>query len=87
MRDIRNIEKRGKNKYNNVLIQRLLSSPRVCVFFKRFLEGHAAEWINSSKISDKQIHIEAIRIYHKLVDDLVDPKYAEVDPSPIHSED
>ena len=77
MRDFKSIERKSKNKYNNILIHRLLSSPRVCIYFKDFLENHAENWINSSKITDKQVHIEAIRIYHKLVDDLA---YAEVDP-------
>jgi hypothetical protein len=77
MREVKSIERRSQNKYNNILIHRLLSSPRVCVYFRHFLEGHAAEWIHSSKINDKQVHIEAIRIYHQLVDDLA---YAEADP-------
>lgn len=60
-------------------MHKILSNPRICPYFKQFLSGHAADWINNSKISDKQIHIEAIEIYSKLLNNLA---YAEVDPSP-----
>jgi hypothetical protein len=51
-------------------MHRLLSNPRICVYFKEFLENYAAEWINNSKITDKEIHLEAIQIYFKLLDNL-----------------
>lgn len=41
-------------------MQKLLSNTRICIFFKQFLETYASEWIDNSKITDKQIHIEAI---------------------------
>jgi hypothetical protein len=37
------------------------------------------EWISSSKIADKDIHLEAIQIYSKLLDGML---YAEAEPSP-----
>jgi hypothetical protein len=70
MKDLRKIEKKSKSKYNNILIHRLLSNPRVGLYFKEFLLNHAADWINSSKITDKDIHLEAIQIYCKLLEDL-----------------
>jgi hypothetical protein len=82
MRNFRKIERRNKHKYNNILMHKILSNQRICPYFKHFLSSHAADWINSSKISDKQIHIEAIEIYSKLLNNLA---YAEVDPS--HSDE
>lgn len=61
MREFRKMEKKGK--YNNILIQKMLSKPRIAPYFKDFLDNHAAEWINHSKIADKDVHLEAISIY------------------------
>lgn len=46
----------------------MVRNPRISAYFKLFLEGHATEWINTSKITDKETHIEAIQIYYKLLD-------------------
>lgn len=57
MRDLRKLERRNKHKYNNILMHKILSNPRICPYFKQFLSTHAADWINASKINDKQIHL------------------------------
>ena len=77
MKDFRRLE--SKNKYNNILIQKLLSNGRIVPFFKEFLTNHAADWIEGSKIADKEVHVEAIRIYTNLINSLT---YVEQDPNP-----
>ena len=60
-------------------MHRILSNPRIGYFFDFFLKEHAEDWIRSSKISDKEVHLEAITIYSNLLNKIV---YAEADPSP-----
>jgi len=48
-------------------------------FFKDFLSNHAEDWISSSKISDKEVHLEAVKIYMTLINSLA---YVEPDPNP-----
>jgi hypothetical protein len=55
-------------KYNNILIQKLLSNSRIAPYFRDFLEYHAEKWIKHSKITDKGIHKKAIPIYLSLFD-------------------
>ena len=76
MKEFRHLE--SKNKYNNILIQKLLSNGRIVPFFMEFLTNYAADWIERSKIADKEVHIEAIRIYINLINSLT---YVEQDPN------
>jgi hypothetical protein len=61
---LRNLSKAAK--YNNLLIQKLLSNPRISPYFRDFLKNHAEDWIRNSKITDKGVHLEAVPIYLSL---------------------
>lgn len=60
-------------------MKKILQNQAIVPFFKDFLLNYAEEWINTSKISDKKVHFEAIKIYLELLGKL---SYAEVDQSP-----
>jgi len=69
----------ARDKYNNITMNKMLQNPRIVPFFREFLLNYAEGWITNSKIADKRVHLEAIRIYLELLGKLA---YAEVDPSP-----
>lgn len=52
-----------RDKYNNITMKKMMQNPRVVPFFKEFLQNYAEQWINNSKIADKEVHLEAIKIY------------------------
>lgn len=52
-------------------MHRILSNPRIGYFFDLFLKEQAEDWIRSSKISDKEVHLEAIAIYSNLLNKIV----------------
>jgi len=53
---------RSKN-YNNSLIVELIRSDEYKELFVFFLEERAREWIKTSKINDKDSHLEALEEY------------------------
>jgi hypothetical protein len=53
------------------MMHRILSNPRIGYFFDFFLKEQAEDWIRSSKISDKEVHLEAIAIYSNLLNKIV----------------
>lgn len=55
------------SKFNNILILKLISSYKMAPYFRQFLQSHAEEWINGSKVSDKGMHLEAVSIYLSLI--------------------
>lgn len=42
-----------RNKFNNKLVQKIVTKPRLSEQFRKFLEHDSVEWLNSSKINDK----------------------------------
>jgi hypothetical protein len=52
-------------------MHRILSNPQIGYFFDNFLKENAEEWIRSSKITDKEVHIEAITIYSNLLNRII----------------
>ncbi len=68
-----------RDKYNNITMKRMMQNPRVVPFFKEFLQNYAGQWINNSKIADKEVHLEAIQIYLNFLEGI---GFAEMDPSP-----
>lgn len=52
--------------YNNPIILKIISSNLCKEFFKMFLEEHAKEWIEKSKMDNKKVHLDAIKIYLRL---------------------
>ncbi len=61
MKVLKKIESR--DKYNNITMKKMMQNPRIAPFFKSFLQNYAEQWINNSKIADKKVHLEAIKIY------------------------
>lgn len=56
----------SKQKFNNNFIQRIIDDEELEYYFKDFLENHAQDWINNSKIRNKGIHLEAINVFLNL---------------------
>lgn len=54
-------------KFNNKVIEKIATDQSLNDHFKKFLKNKAEEWICSSKIHDKEVHIEAIKLYLQLV--------------------
>jgi hypothetical protein len=61
MRVLKKIE--ARDKYNNIILKKMMQNPRIVPFFKEFLLNYAEQWINNSKIADKRVHLEAVKIY------------------------
>ena len=68
----------AKDSYNNITMKRMMHNHNVVPFFKEFLQNYAESWINNSRISDKRVHLEAIKLYLELLGKLA---YAEGDPN------
>jgi hypothetical protein len=49
-----------RKTYNNMLIWKVISSKNCKDLFRQFLDEHAKEWIEQSKITDKDVHYQAI---------------------------
>lgn len=54
-------------RFNNKVIEKIATDELINNEFKKFLTCKAEEWIQSSKIHDKQIHCEAIKLYLQLI--------------------
>ncbi len=56
----------SRQKYNNSFIQRIVDDPDLEGYFADFLNNHARDWIEKSKIRDKEVHFEAIEVFKRL---------------------
>lgn len=50
----------SRQKYNNSFIQRIVDDSDLQPYFMNFLANYAKDWIENSKIRDKDVHYEAI---------------------------
>jgi hypothetical protein len=76
-----------KNYYNNNVIWKIISSNICKEHFKVFLEGHARNWIENSKMEYKDVHLEAIDIYMKLYEKMAFLEGDEDDEDNMQEED
>ena len=51
-----NIQRRTKNNYNNDLIKKIIRNSKVGPLFKRFLVDEAENWLENSKVTNKDVH-------------------------------
>ena len=58
-----------KNNYNNDLIKKIIRNSKVGPYFKKFLANEAETWLEHSKVTNKDVHIEAIDVYLKLFEE------------------
>ena len=57
-----------KIKFNNHLIKAIVENDRLRDCFKLFLTMEATNWLERSKIKDKQTYLDAFKLYEKLCD-------------------
>ena len=55
MQDLRKVE--ATDNFNNITVKKIMQNALLIPFFKEFLENHAENWINNSKITDKRVHL------------------------------
>lgn len=65
MQELRKFE--ARDNFNNITVKKIMQNALLIPFFKEFLENHAENWINNSKIADKRVHLEAIQLYLELL--------------------
>ena len=58
-----------KNHYNNDLIKKIIRNAKIGPFFKKFITEEAETWLETSKILNKDVHVEAIKLYLKLFEE------------------
>ena len=49
-------EKVKDGGFNNTLITKIIQDEETCGYFKKFLRHEATNWLNSSRIRDKESH-------------------------------
>lgn len=57
-----------RTKFNNQLVTLIVANTDLRPFFRSFLNSNAAEWVQHSKLKNKDIHMEAIGLYERLCD-------------------
>ena len=58
-----------QTKYNNHLVTLIIDDQALRYYFRDFLTESAPEWIQHSKLKNKEIHEEAISVYLRLCDE------------------
>ena len=58
-----------QTKYNNHLITLVIDDQALRYYFRNFLSESAPEWIQHSKLKNKEIHEEAVGLYLRLCEE------------------
>ena len=58
----------SETKFNNSLIFMMIKDEKICSLFKVFLTERAETWIEESKLFNKEIHREGVKLYLELIE-------------------
>lgn len=58
-----------RTKFNNHLVSLVVANDDLRPFFRAFLASSAPQWVQNSKLKNKDIHIEAIELYERLCEE------------------
>ena len=58
----------SETKFNNSLIFIMIKDEKICPLFKSFLAERADSWIEESKLFNKEIHREGVKLYLELIE-------------------
>lgn len=57
------VQLREENKFTNKLIHAIVKHSELRPYFKNFLQEGTVKWLDNSKLKNKEIHIEAMKLY------------------------